>query len=157
MGIETRRYCKKPTLLAGLGFPFRFKEALNKWIPFMPFDRLRRAFDKLTTNGINTLPFVLSPSTRLRTGLSKDLIRASLRKLPRIFFRRFRANSVIRSTNSDTTSPHAKPILRPKTAFLQQTDDLIRDYYELFDLYRRRGVTIRSADLRIRVPSNPAP
>jgi hypothetical protein len=34
---------------------------------------------------------------------------------------------------------------------------LIRDYYELFDLYRRRGVTIRSADLRIRVPSNPAP
>jgi hypothetical protein len=29
-----------------------FKEALNKWIPFMPFDKLR-------------------------TGLSKDLIRAS--------------------------------------------------------------------------------
>jgi hypothetical protein len=44
------------------------KEALNKLIPFMPFDRLRRAFDKP----------VLSPSTRLRTGLSKDLIRASL-------------------------------------------------------------------------------
>jgi len=44
----------------------------------MPFDKLRRAFDKpvlslaegLTTKGINTLPFVLS--------LSKDLIRASL-------------------------------------------------------------------------------
>jgi len=53
------------------------KESLNKWIPFMPFDKLRRAFDKpvlslvegLTTNGINPLPFVLS--------LSKDLIRAS--------------------------------------------------------------------------------
>jgi hypothetical protein len=44
------------------------EEALNKLIPFMPFDRLRRAFDKP----------VLSPSTRLRTGLSKDLIRASL-------------------------------------------------------------------------------
>jgi len=37
----------------------------------MPFDKLRRAFDKLTTNGIDRLPFVLS--------LSKDLIRASLR------------------------------------------------------------------------------
>jgi hyperosmotically inducible protein len=49
------------------------KEALNKWIPFMPFDKLRRAFDKLTTNGINILPFVLSPSAWLRTGLSKDL------------------------------------------------------------------------------------
>jgi hypothetical protein len=32
------------------------KEALNKWIPFMPFDELRRAFDKLTTNGINIVP-----------------------------------------------------------------------------------------------------
>ncbi len=41
------------------------KEALNNSIPFTPFDRLRRAFDKLTTNGINRLPFVLS--------LSKDL------------------------------------------------------------------------------------
>jgi len=54
------------------------KETLNKLIPFMPFDKLRRAFDKpvlsraegFTTNGINPLPFVLS--------LSKDLIRASL-------------------------------------------------------------------------------
>jgi hypothetical protein len=35
-------------------------EALNKWIPFMPFDKLRRAFDKPV------------PS------LSKDLIRDSL-------------------------------------------------------------------------------
>ncbi|HYE36312.1 hypothetical protein [Methylocaldum sp.] len=43
---------------------------LNKWISFMPFGKLRRAFDKLTTNEINRLPFVLS--------LSKDLIRASL-------------------------------------------------------------------------------
>ncbi len=59
----------------------RFQEPLNKLIPFTPFDRLRRAFDKLppaaaragTTNGINRLPFVLSPST----SLSKDLIRAS--------------------------------------------------------------------------------
>jgi hypothetical protein len=41
----------------------QLKEALNKWIPLMPFD-------KLTTNGIYMLPFVLS--------LSKDLIRASL-------------------------------------------------------------------------------
>jgi hypothetical protein len=36
----------------------------------MPFDKRRRAFDTLATNGINILPFVLS--------LSKDLIRASL-------------------------------------------------------------------------------
>jgi hypothetical protein len=27
----------------------RVKEALNKWIPLMPFDKLRRAFDKLST------------------------------------------------------------------------------------------------------------
>jgi hypothetical protein len=37
----------------------------------MPFDKLRRAFDKLTTNEINILPFVPS--------LSKDLIRTSFR------------------------------------------------------------------------------
>jgi hypothetical protein len=24
---------------------FKLKEALNKWIPFVPFDKLRRAFD----------------------------------------------------------------------------------------------------------------
>lgn len=40
------------------------KEALSTWIPLVPFDELRRAFDKLTTNGINTLPFVVSPSPR---------------------------------------------------------------------------------------------
>jgi hypothetical protein len=49
---------------------FGVEEALNKWIPFM-------SFDKLTTNGFNLLLFILSPSTMLRTGLSKNLIRAS--------------------------------------------------------------------------------
>ncbi len=57
------------------------KEALNTLIPFTPFDRLKRAFDKLppaaaragTTNGINRLPFVL--------GLSKDLNQSFLNEL----------------------------------------------------------------------------
>jgi hypothetical protein len=39
----------------GRGESGKLMEALNKWIPFMPFDKLRRAFDKLTTNGIHTL------------------------------------------------------------------------------------------------------
>jgi hypothetical protein len=34
--------------------------ALNKWIPFKPFGKLRRAFDMLTTNETNILPFVLN-------------------------------------------------------------------------------------------------
>ncbi len=55
---------------------FHAKEALSKRIPFMPFAKLRRAFDKallseaegLTTNGIKRLPFTLP----------KDLFRDSL-------------------------------------------------------------------------------
>ncbi len=36
---------------------------------FIPFDRLRTGFDKLSANGKQT-PFMANPSTSLRTGLS---------------------------------------------------------------------------------------
>jgi|GEM_PF-7121838 len=48
------------------------KEALNKWIPFMP---LRQAQESVR----QTCP---EPFDKLRTGLSKDLIRASLLTRP---------------------------------------------------------------------------
>ena len=50
-------------------------ETLNQWIPLMV-----RCFDRLsiTTNGINNLPFVLSPSTGSGQALSKDLFVSAL-------------------------------------------------------------------------------
>ena len=67
--------------------------ALNQPVPLF-MDMLNKPFDKLRTNGKLLIPFVVSPSTALRTGLSNvllsevegheqnQLVQCSLKRLP---------------------------------------------------------------------------
>jgi hypothetical protein len=49
------------------------KEELTDY-PLLIFKETHKSFDRLRTNGKRLIPFVVSPSTGLRTGLSNPVL-----------------------------------------------------------------------------------